>query len=100
MFESLSKKLVRAFESLGSRGKITEGDVDEALREIKIALLEADVSFGLVKEMLARIGEQAVGQKIIADVSPANQIVKIVNDELVKALGPEDAGLRLEGKKP
>jgi signal recognition particle subunit SRP54 len=100
MFESLSKKLMRAFESLGSRGKITESDVEEALREIKIALLEADVSFPLVKDLLARISEQAVGQKVIADVSPANQIVKIVNDELVRSLGPDDAGLKLDGKKP
>lgn len=100
MFESLSKKLLRAFESFGSRGEITESDTLEAMREIKIALLEADVSFPLVKDMLARIGEQAIGQKAIAEVSKADQIVKIVNDELVKALGPDEAGLDLGGKKP
>jgi signal recognition particle subunit SRP54 len=91
---------MRAFESLGSRGKITGGDVEDALREVKIALLEADVSFPLVKDLLARIGEQAVGQKVVDGVSPADQIVKIVNDELIRVLGEKNESLDLSGKKP
>ena len=100
MFESLSKKLIRTFEALASRGKITGGDVEDALSEVKIALLEADVSFPLVKGLIARIEEQAIGQKVIEGVSPADQIVKIVNDELVRALGEKNEGLDLSGKRP
>ncbi len=100
MFESLSKKLLRTLDSIRGRDKISEADVKTALREIKIALLEADVSLPVVKNLLARIEEKAVGQKVIEDVSPANQIVKIVNDELVLMLGEKNDGIDLEGKKP
>ena len=99
MFESLSKKLLATFDSIRGKNKLSEADVKNALREIKIALLEADVSLFVVKDLLKKIEEKAIGQKVISDVSPANQVVKIVNDELVEMLGNKNDGL-LFGKKP
>ena len=99
MFESLSKKLLRTFDAIRGKNKLFETDVKDALREIKIALLEADVSLPVVKNLLQKIEEKAIGQQIIKDVSPANQVVKIVNDELVSMLGEKNDGLVLD-KKP
>ncbi|MCR5506695.1 MAG: signal recognition particle protein [bacterium] len=99
MFESLSKKLLKTFDAIRGRDKLSESDVKDALREIKIALLEADVSLLVVKDLLKRIEEKAIGQKIIDDVSPANQVVKIVNDELVSMLGEKNDGFVFD-KKP
>ncbi|MDR2098595.1 MAG: signal recognition particle protein [Rickettsiales bacterium] len=100
MFESLSKKLSRTFEHIMGRDKIQPSDVSAAAREIRVALLEADVALPVAKELLSRIEEQAVGQKIIESVSPAQQIVKIVNDELTRLLGEKNEGLELSGKPP
>ena len=83
MFESLSRKLISAFDAIRGKKELSESDVKGAMREIKIALLEADVSFDVVKALLKRIEEKAIGQKLIAEVSPAQQMVKIVNDEIV-----------------
>lgn len=99
MFESLSKKLLATFDSIRGKNKLSEVDVKNALREIKIALLEADVSLFVVKDLLRKIEEKAIGQKVISDVSPANQVVKIVNDELVEMLGNKNDGLLFD-KKP
>ncbi len=99
MFESLSKKLLKTFDAIRGKDKLSEDDVKDALREIKVALLEADVSLSVVKDLLKRIEEKAVGQKIIEDVSPANQVVKIVNDELVSMLGEKNDGFVFD-KKP
>ena len=99
MFESLSKKLLKTFDAIRGKDKLSEGDVKDALREIKVALLEADVSLSVVKDLLKQIEEKAVGQKIIEDVSPANQVVKIVNDELVSMLGEKNDGFVFD-KKP
>ncbi len=99
MFESLSKKLLKTFDAIRGKDKLSEGDVKDALREIKVALLEADVSLSVVKDLLKRIEEKAVGQKIIEDVSPANQVVKIVNDELVSMLGEKNDGFVFD-KRP
>lgn len=98
MFESLSKKLLKTFDAIRGKDKLSEGDVKDALREIKVALLEADVSLSVVKDLLKRIEEKAVGQKIIEDVSPANQVVKIVNDELVSMLGEKNDGFVFDKK--
>ena len=100
MFESLSKKLLKTFDSIRGRDKLSEADVESALREIRIALLEADVSLITLKDLISRIKEKAIGQKIIDDVSPANQVVKIVNDELVLMLGEKNEGLNLSSKTP
>ena len=91
MFESLSKKLIKTFDYIRGKDKLSQSDVDNALREIKIALLEADVALPVVKDIMQRIKDKAVGQKIIEDVSPAQQVVKIVNDELISLLG-DDSG--------
>lgn len=87
MFETLSDKLNGVFRRLSSKGKLTEQDVDEALREVRLALLEADVNFRVVKEFVARTKERAIGADVLESLSPAHQVVKIVNDELVATLG-------------
>jgi len=93
MFESLSDRLQNVFAKLGSRGRLSEGDVDEALKEVRRALLEADVNFKVVKDFVARVREQAVGQDITKSLSPDQMVVKIVNDELIHLLGDEPAPL-------
>ena len=87
MFETLSEKLGNVFRRLSSKGKLTEKDVDEALREVRLALLEADVNFRVVKDFVARTKERAIGADVLESLSPAHQVVKIVNDELVATLG-------------
>jgi signal recognition particle subunit SRP54 len=93
MFESLSDRLQNVFARLGARGRLTEGDVDEALKEVRRALLEADVNFKVVKDFVGRVREQAVGQDITKSLTPAQMVVKIVNDELVHLLGDEPVPL-------
>ena len=87
MFEILSDKLGAVFKRLSSKGKLTEKDVDEALREVRLALLEADVNFKVVKDFLARVRERAVGVEVLESLMPAHQVIKIVNEELVAILG-------------
>jgi signal recognition particle subunit SRP54 len=87
MFEALSSKLNGVFDRLRRRGALGEADVAEALREVRVALLEADVALPVVKDLIARVRERAVGQEVIRSVSPAQQVVKIVHDALVEALG-------------
>lgn len=99
MFESLSKKLLKTLDYIRGKDKLSESDVENALREIKIALLEADVSLNVVKDLMGRIKDKAVGQKIIEDVSPSQQVVKIVNDELVSLLGEKNESLKLNDGK-
>ncbi len=99
MFESLSKKLLKTLDYIRGKDKLSEIDVENALREIKIALLEADVSLNVVKDLMGRIKDKAVGQKIIEDVSPSQQVVKIVNDELVSLLGEKNESLKLNDGK-
>ena len=100
MFDHLSKKLSSIFDHLKGRQVITEDHLKEALREIRIALLEADVSLLVVKEVMERIKEKALGQEVIKSVSPADQIIKIVHDELVHMLGEKNESLELTGKRP
>jgi len=87
MFESLSEKLNQVFYKLGNRGKLNEKDVDEGLREVRLALLEADVNFKVVKDFIARVRERAVGVEVLQSLTPAQQIIKIVNEELITTLG-------------
>ena len=89
MFESLSDRFEGIFTRLRSKGTLREADVDEVLREIRLALLEADVNFVVVKTMLDRIRERAVGARIHEALNPAQQVVKLVNEELVETLGGE-----------
>src|ERR671929_2210294 len=87
MFESLSDRLQAVFTRLGSRGRLSEADVDEALKEVRRALLEADVNFKVVKDFIARVREQAIGQDVLRSLTPAQMVVKIVHDELIGLLG-------------
>ncbi len=99
MFDSLSEKLNSVFKKLASRGRLSEADVDAALREVRLALLEADVNFQVVKEFLARVRERAVGSEVMQSLSPAQGVIKIVNEELIKTLG-EPAKIDLSGNPP
>jgi len=91
MFETLSERLSGVFDSLKRRGALKESDVAAAMREVRVALLEADVALPVVKDFIARAKERAVGQEVLKSVSPGQQVIKIVNDELVEMLGGEEA---------
>jgi len=83
-FEGLSEKLNGVFKRLKSRGKLSEADVKEAMREVKMALLEADVSYKVVKDFIAKVTERSVGEEVLKSLTPGQQVIKIVNDELIK----------------
>ena len=87
MFDQLTKRLDEIFHSLKRRGKLSEKDVETAMREIRLALLEADVQYGVVRDFVARVNERAVGQEVSKALNPGQQVVKIVHDELIKTLG-------------
>ncbi len=89
MFDSLGKKLQDIFEGLRGRGKLTENDVKTALREVRVALLEADVNFVVAKDFVAKVQEKAIGEEVLSSLTPGQQVVKIVYDELVQTLGGE-----------
>ncbi len=99
MFESLQTKLNAVFDKLASRGRLTEQDVDAALREVRLALLEADVNFKVVKQLVARVRERAIGVEVMKSLTPAQQVVKIVHEELLQTLG-EPSRLDLSGPAP
>lgn len=99
MFESLTTKLQNVFDRLGRRGKLTEADVDAALREVRLALLEADVHYTVVKDFIARVRARAVGAEVMRSLSPAQQVIKIVHEELIATLG-EPGTLNLNGPQP
>lgn len=86
-FEGLSEKLNGVFKRLKSRGKLSEADVKEAMREVKMALLEADVSYKVVKEFISNVTERAVGEDVLKSLTPGQQVIKIVNEELIKLMG-------------
>jgi signal recognition particle subunit SRP54 len=100
MFDTLSEKLQRAFKNLRGQGTITEENVGEALREIRVALLEADVNLGVVKDLIEHIREKALGQEVVTALSPTEQIVKIVNDELIAILGKDTARFNFASRPP
>src|ERR671923_1451485 len=100
MFESLSEKLQGVFDRLGRKGRLSEEDVDLALREVRVALLEADVSLKVVRQFVAAIKEKAVGQDVVHSLTPAQMVIKIVHDQLVELLGTEPAKLTMSPKPP
>ncbi len=100
MFESLSEKLEAVFRRLRGHGKLSEKNMEEALREVRLALLEADVNFRVVKDFVERIKSQALGQEVLASLSPAQQVIKIVNAELVALLGGQYTELNLSAPPP
>ncbi len=99
MFETLTGRLNQLFDQLRKRGKLSEADVDAAMREVRLALLEADVHFSVVKSFVARVRERAVGAEVSKALNPGQQVIKIVNEELIATLG-ESAPLNLSGAKP
>lgn len=100
MFESLTDKLSGVFARITSRGVLNDKDIDEAMREIRVALLEADVALPVVKDFVARVKEEARGEKLVRSIQPGQLVVKIVHDELIKLLGAEDGGLNLNVVPP
>ena len=100
MFESLSERLSGVFDRLRGRGALNESDVREAMREVRIALLEADVALPVVREFVDKVTEQAVGQQVLRSVTPGQQVVKIVHDALVEMLGSEASDLTIDVTPP
>ncbi|MFV0643615.1 MAG: signal recognition particle protein, partial [Sphingomonadaceae bacterium] len=101
MFDSLSDRLGGVFDRLRGRGALSEQDVRDAMREVRVALLEADVALPVVRRFIDAVTERAIGQDVLRSVTPGQQVVKIVNDELVEMLGGEEtAGLNLDAKPP
>ena len=94
-FDSLTEKLQNIFKGLRGKGRLTEADVKAALREVKLALLEADVNFRVVKSFINAVQERAVGQDVLNSLTPGQTVIKIVNEEMVKLLGSTAVGLEL-----
>src|SRR6516225_2618450 len=97
MFESLSGKLQNAFRNLRGLGKISEANVGDALREVRLALLEADVNFKVARDFIEKVKTKAIGVEVIQSIQPGQQIIKVIHDELVELLGSSNAGLQLSG---
>jgi len=100
MFDNLSDKLQRVFKNLRGEGKLTAENMDAALREIRVALLEADVHFKVVKQLIEAVKEKALGQEVLAALNPSQQVVKIVHEELIKLLGSHASRLRFANEPP
>ncbi|MCX8126857.1 MAG: signal recognition particle receptor subunit alpha, partial [Dehalococcoidia bacterium] len=100
MFEYLTEKLTDVFRRLSGKGKLSEKDIDEALREVRLALLEADVNFRVVKDFLARVRERSIGAQVLESLTPAQQVVKIVAEELTSTLGKEPSRLIASSQPP
>ena len=100
LFGSLSERLNHIFSKLTKRGKLTELEVRSAMREVRVALLEADVNIGVAKQFIAEVSEKAVGEKVLESLNPAQQVIKVVNDELIELMGSGNAKLEVSSKPP
>ncbi len=100
LFASLSERLNHIFSKLTKRGKLTELEIRQAMREVRIALLEADVNLRVAKDFIAQVSEKAVGQQVLESLNPAQQVIKIVNEELIALMGPSNAKLEVSPKPP
>ncbi len=100
MFESLSDHLQGLFQRLGNRGRLTEKDIDEAMREVRRALIEADVNLTVVKEFVAAVKERSLGGEVLRSLSPGQQVIKIVHEELIRRLGEEQVPLERASQPP
>ena len=100
MFQNLTEKLSKAFSKFKNKGKLTAADVKEGMREVKLALLEADVNFKVTRDFIKAVTERAVGQSVLESLLPAQQIVKIVNEELIKLMGSETSKLEISSRPP
>ena len=95
-FDSLSEKLQNVFKNLRSKGKLTEDDVKAALKEVKMALLEADVNFKVVKQFTKSVQERAIGQDVMNGLNPGQMVIKIVNEEMIKLMGSETTEIAIK----
>lgn len=100
IFENLSEKLQSAFKSITGRGKLSDKDIQAAMREVKLALLEADVNFKIVKDFVQRVSERAQGQEVMESLSPGQMVIKIVNEELTELMGKSHEKIRIASKPP
>src|SRR6516225_2585168 len=100
MFEGIQKSLSEAFKKLRGRGRLTEANIREGLREVRRALLEADVNFNVVNDFVQRVTERSVGQEVLARIDPSEQIIRIVYDELVRLMGPVDHRIPFAKDRP
>ena len=99
-FESLSEKLAGAFKRLRQKGKLSESDIKTAMREVRMALLEADVNYKVAKDFIATVTERAIGAEVMESLTPAQQVIKIVNEELTNLMGSESKGIHINSKPP
>ena len=100
IFESLSDRLQATFKKLRGHGKLTEDDVNEAMREVRMALLEADVNFKVVKQFIKTVKERAIGQDVLETLTPAQVVIKIVDEELTKLMGGTQSRINMSPKPP
>lgn len=100
MFESLTEKLNIVFKKITGRGRLSEVHVHDALKEVRLALLEADVNYKVVKKLVEDIRQRAVGQEVLQSLTPGQQLIKIVNEELTRLMGEAQQGLQLVGRAP
>ncbi|MBW1861832.1 MAG: signal recognition particle protein, partial [Deltaproteobacteria bacterium] len=100
MFESLTEKLNRTFKNLRGHGRLSEKNIDDALREVRLALLEADVNYRVVRNLIDDIRRRAVGQKVLESLTPGQQVIKIINEELTRLMGGSGQELQLSGRTP
>ena len=99
-FEGLSEKLNQAFKRLRSKGRLKEEDIKEAMREVRLALLEADVNFKVARDFVKAVTEKAVGKEVLESLTPAQQVIKIVRDEMTELMGSTNARINFSSKKP
>ncbi|NLC78642.1 MAG: signal recognition particle protein, partial [Ruminococcaceae bacterium] len=99
-FDGLTKKLNSVFSKLKSRGKLSESDIKDAMREVRLALLEADVNYKVAKDFVAAVSERAVGEEVMKSLTPAQQVIKIVNEELTALMGSGAREIKLNSKPP
>src|SRR5205823_13206715 len=97
MFDSLSGKLQNVFRNLRGLGKISDSNVSDSLREVRMALLDADVNFKVARDFIERVKQKSLGQDVLLSVQPGQQIIKVIHDELVELLGSQNAALELGG---
>ena len=100
VFEGLAERLQNTFKKLRGHGKLSESDVNDAMREVRMALLEADVNFKVVKDFVKRIKERAVGQEVMSSLTPAQHVIKIVNEELTELMGGTQSRIMISPKPP
>src|SRR5271154_454988 len=100
MFDNLSDKLARVFKNMRGEGRLSAENMESALREVRVALLEADVNFKVVKQLIESVKVRAMGQEVLSSLSPSQQVIGIINDELVKILGGHESKLRMANDPP